>query len=326
VHIVQVKDLPALQDFHGVEAVAYDHDYEGLPVDPIETLTPLLAGDHPAGQTQDLYVGYLDGTPVASLTVTMWTLDNLTSASVEGRVHPAYRRQGLGRELMDHALDVVRSAGRTRVFFEAHWLTSGEEGPSFPLLRSVGARPVLDDYRRVLDVREHPIGEPAQVPEGYRIVQWTDHAPDELVDGLAYLLYRMVLDAPMGEMDYEPESWDAARYRDTEREALKRGRWRFATAVVHEESGAVAGETELVVNRSQPVVSHQWNTIVDPEHRGRGLGLVLKTWNHRAVVDACPDVRWVLTWNAASNSVMIAVNEAMGSRVREKWTEWQLDL
>jgi GNAT superfamily N-acetyltransferase len=326
VHIVQVKDLPALQDFHGVEAVCYAHDYDCLPVDPIESLTPLLRGEHPTGETQDLYVGYENGRPAASLTVTMFTLDNLTSANVEGRVHPAYRRRGLGRQLMEHAIDVVRSAGRTRIFFEAHWLPSGEEGPSFPLLREVGAKPVLDDLRRVLDVQEHPVGEPAAVPEGYRIVQWADHAPDELVDGLAYLLYSMVLDAPMGDMDYEPETWDAARYRDSERESISRARRRFVTAVVHEESGAVAGETELCVNLGQPLVSHQWNTIVDPDHRGRGLGLVLKTWNHSQVVKACPDVRWILTWNATSNSYMIDVNEKLGFRVAEKWTEWQLDL
>jgi GNAT superfamily N-acetyltransferase len=326
VRIIEVKDLPTLQDFHGVELVGYAHDYDTLPADPIEALAPVLAGDHPTGEAVSYYVGYEDDVPVASLTVTMFTLDNLTSANVEGRVLPAYRRRGLGRELMEHALDVVRSAGRTRVFFEAHWLPTGEEGPAFPLLREYGAKPVLDDYRRVLDVREHPVPEPPPVPAGYRLVQWADRAPDELVDGLAYLLYRMVLDAPMGDMDYEAEAWDAVRYRDSEQTSIQRGRRRFVTAVVHEDTGAVAGETEIAVNLSDPQVAHQWNTIVDPEHRGRGLGLVLKSWNHRAVVDATPEVRWIVTWNATSNSFMIDVNEQLGFRIAEKWTEWQLDL
>jgi hypothetical protein len=70
----------------------------------------------------------------------------------------------------------------------------------------------------------------------------------------------------------------------------------------------------------------QWNTIVEPTHRGRGLGLVLKSWNHDAVARAHPELRWISTWNAASNSFMIDVNERLGYRVAEKWTEWQLDL
>jgi GNAT superfamily N-acetyltransferase len=136
----------------------------------------------------------------------------------------------------------------------------------------------------------------------------------------------MVLDAPMGEMDYEPEKWDAARYRKSEESAMRRRRRRFTTAAVHEGTGAVAGFTEICVSLSQPEAAIQWNTIVDPDHRGRRLGMVLKSWNHRAVVEAEPAVRWISTWNAASNSYMIDVNDALGFRVAEKWTEWQLDL
>ena len=325
-NVIEVKDLAGLRDFHAVEEPTYLHDYVALPVDPIEEFVPILEGKQPSGEHVTYYVGYDGDTPVASMTVNMWTLDNLTSANVEARVHPSYRRRGFGRQLLQHAIDVVRSAGRSRIFIEAHWLTDGSEGPSFPLLRSLGAKPVLDDYRRLLDLEAFPVTEPTQVPDGYRVVQWFDRAPDDVVDGLAYLLHRMVLDAPMGDMDYEPEKWDAARYRDSEDSAMRRNRTRFTTIVVHEESGEVAGLTEIGLNRDRPQVGYQWNTIVDPRHRGKKLGMVLKSWNHKAVVDAVPDLRWVNTWNATSNSFMIDVNEALGFRIAEKWTEWQLDL
>jgi GNAT superfamily N-acetyltransferase len=326
VDIVEVKDLTALKDFHGVEEAVYAHDFVALPVDPIEEFVPLVEGHQPSGEDTSFYVGYDQGTPVAALTVTMWTLDNLASANVEGRVLPDRRRRGLGRELLEHAIDVVRSAGRTRIFLEAHWLQDGSEGPSFPLLRSVGAKPVLDDWRRVLDLSAFPVGSPTSVPPGYRVEQWVDRAPDSVVDGLAYLLHRMVLDAPMGDMAYEAERWDAERYRSSEESAIRRHRSRFTTVVVHEESEEVAGMTEVAVNLSRPTVGYQWNTIVDPRHRGKKLGMVLKSWNHRAVVDAVPQLAWVNTWNATSNSFMIDVNEALGFRISEKWTEWQLDL
>jgi GNAT superfamily N-acetyltransferase len=326
VDIVEVKDLTALRDFHAVEEVVYAHDFVAMPVDPIEEFIPIVEGFQPSGEHTSFYVGYEVGTAVAALTVTMWTLDNLISANVEGHVLPAHRRRGLGRALLEHAVDVARSAGRTRLFLEAHWMKDGTEGPAFPLLRSAGAKPVLDDWRRLLDLQAFPVGDPTPVPAGYRVEQWLDRAPEPVVDGIAYLLHRMVLDAPMGDMDYEPEKWDAARYRASEDSAIRRHRSRFTTVVVHEESGEVAGLTEVAVNLSQPTVGYQWNTIVDPRHRGKKLGMVLKSWNHRAVVDAVPQLRWVSTWNATTNSFMIDVNEALGFRISEKWTQWQLDL
>jgi GNAT superfamily N-acetyltransferase len=326
VHITEVKDLAALEDFHAVEEASQAHDYVALPVDPIEELLPLLEGHMPAGEHVSLYVGYDEATPVAALSVTLWTLDNLTAANVEGHVHPSHRRRGHGNTLMQHAVDVVRSAGRTRMFVSAAWTPAGEDGPAFPLLRAHGAKPVLDDYRRLLDLQAFPVTAPPEPPAGYRVVQWADVAPDEVVDGVAYLLHRMVLDAPMGDMDYEPEKWDAARYRESEASEMRRHRTRFTTVVVHEESGEVAGLTEVCVNLARPDIGYQWNTIVDPRHRGHRLGLLIKAWNHRAVVDAVPALRWLNTWNATSNSFMIDVNEQMGYRIAERWTEWQLDL
>ena len=51
-----------------------------------------------------------------------------------------------------------------------------------------------------------------------------------------------------------------------------------------------------------------------------------KPFSGLAARDEVPDLRWVNTWNATSNSFMIDVNEALGFRIAEKWTEWQLDL
>lgn len=324
--IIEVKDAEALEDFYAVTSAAHDHDYVALPADPPEEMLPLVEGLMPSGEHVTLHVGYDGATPVACATVTLWTLDNLTAANAEAQVHPDHRRRGLGREMSEYALDVVRSAGRSRVFVETAWTPQGQEGPGAPLLRALGAKPVLEDKRRVLDLHAFPAHEVAPVPDGYRIVQWADRAPDEVVDGIAYLLHRMVLDAPMGEMDYEAEKWDATRYRSSEDSAIRRCRTRFTTVVVHEESGEVAGLTEIALNLNRPEVGYQWNTIVDPRHRGKRLGLVLKSWNHKAVADSVPALRFVNTWNAAANGYMIDVNEQLGFRVSESWTEWQLDL
>ncbi len=325
-HIAPVVDLDALKQFHAVESASMDHDFVALPADPFEELVPLLDRVPKAGDLALLHLATREGVPVAIMTLHLPQLDNLTSVNLDVTVHPDHRRQGIGRDVLTFALEDVRRRGRNRVFAMAPWSVDGSEGPAFGLLRSVGARPVLDDYRRIVDLTSNPVGAVHPTPEGYRVVQWVDVAPDELVDGCAYLMSRMTLDAPMGEMDYEQEKWDATRYREGEQAAMSRNRRRFATAVVHEATGQVAGITGIAINRDRTAIAYQWDTIVDPDHRGHRLGMVLKTWNHRFLTQQVDGVTHINTWNAASNTFMVAVNNALGFTIAEKWSEWQLDL
>lgn len=107
---------------------------------------------------------------------------------------------------------------------------------------------------------------------------------------------------------------------------MARNRLRVATAVVHEATGAVAGMTDLGVNRDRREVAYQWDTIVDPDHRGQGLGLLLKAHNLALLRSSAPEARWVNTWNALSNTHMVAVNDRLGFVPVERWSEWELDL
>lgn len=193
------------------------------------------------------------------------------------------------------------------------------------LARSVGAREVLSDVRRLLDLSGE-LPDPVAPPSPYRVVQWVDRAPDELVDDVAALEGRMATDIPLGDMDWEPEVWDAARYRAKEAAAAARGRIRLATAAVDDRTGRAVGYTDIGVNASQPEVGYQWDTIVDPDHRGHGLGLVIKSHNLRLLRERLPATRWVNTWNAESNAHMVAVNDALGFHPVGRWAEWQLDL
>ncbi len=232
---------------------------------------------------------------MGTLMLRLPVLDNLGTANAEVNVHPHHRRQGAGRALLEHAVAVVRADGRGRLFIEVASREDGSCGPGVGLVERAGAKPVLQEVRRLLDLREHPAGPPVGVPDGYRVVQWVDRTPDPLAEGVAYLLGRMTLDAPLGDMDYEPERWDVARLRASEARTMARNKRRVST-------------------------------VVDPTHRGHGLGVVLKSWNHRQLVDLVPEVACVNTWNAVANRHMIAVNEPLGFEPVETWTEYQLDL
>ena len=324
--IRQVVDLDSLRSYHAVESAAYDHDFVVLPADPFEELVPLLGGEAEAGEQTLLYLGTDGDVPVGTLSLRLPTLDNLSNAALDLTVHPDHRRRGHGRRLLHSGIAEVQARGRSRIHMELPSDADGSEPQALALMTEVGARPVLVEDRRLLDLRRHSVGEPAAAPPGYRVVQWVDRAPDDVVDGAAYLFGRMTLDAPMGEMDYEQEKWDATRYREKEEATLARNRMCLGTAVVHVGTGAVAGVTDIGVNRDHPRVAYQWNTIVDPDHRGRRLGMVLKSWNHRLLADRVPEAEFVNTWNASSNTFMVGVNDALGFEAVERWTEWQLDL
>ena len=320
-----VRDVVQLGQWQAISAASWDHDHVGLPADPVEERIPALdpAAPH-GGERQEFLIGLVDEQPVAVAEVGLPTVDNLRSASVRVQVHPDVRRRGHGTAMLESALAHVTDAGRSRVFFEVPSSYPTGEPAAGPLLRSVGARPVLKEVRRLADLTNRPTLA-APVADGYRIVQWVDHAPDELVDGLAVCCARMSTDAPQEDMEWEPEVWDGARYREKEQAAIARSRVRYAAAAVHVDSGQVVAMTDIGVSRHVPEVGYQWDTIVLTEHRGHGLGLAMKARNHDLLVESSPQTRWLNTWNAEVNDHMIAINERLGYRPVEYWTEWQLD-
>lgn len=324
--IERVTSRADLDRWQSVWAAAYAHDFAELPADPVEERYPDVDGTTPDdGGRAELWVAQQGESTVAAAMVGLSTMDNTKTASIDLHVHPEHRRQGHGRALLTALIDGLVEQGRTRVLFEVPSPYPDGPAPLGPLLTDLGARPVLREVRRTVDLHAHPVSELPTPPPGYRLHQWEDAAPDDLVEGLAVLKQRMSTDAPLEEMDWEPEVWDAARYRAEEETVRLRGRRRVTTAVQHDESGAVAGFTEIAISGRLPEISYQWATLVLPEHRGHALGMLLKAHNHQQVAQLSPATRWVNTWNAESNTYMVSVNEALGYEPREWWTGWQLD-
>lgn len=79
------------------------------------------------------------------------------------------------------------------------------------------------------------------------------------------------------------------------------------------------------MSRAQPEIAYQWATIVESAHRGHRLGMLLKAASLQLLLRELPAARTLNTWNAAVNSQMISINEALGFQPVERWTEWQLD-
>lgn len=320
-----VEAVATLTAWHQVEATCLEHDALAHPADPLAERLPLLDPSAPDGGERTLLrLGTVDGAPVGAIELNVPTVDNLNAVSVTVSVLPTQRRRGHGRRLLTAALDEIAAMGRTRVFFELPSPYPDGVGLGESMLRSVDAKPVLKEVRRLLDLRD-PTPPVPPAPTGYRVVQWVDRLPDEHLDDVAYLMHRMSTDAPLEDMDWEPEVWNGSRYRDKESSATVRGRTRVGTLALHEESGRTVAFTDIGVSRYAPEVAYQWETIVETAHRGHGLGFLLKAHNHRLLAVTSERTRWVNTWNAESNTHMVRINERLGFRPVEYQTEWQLD-
>ncbi|PKQ32927.1 MAG: GNAT family N-acetyltransferase [Actinobacteria bacterium HGW-Actinobacteria-2] len=161
----------------------------------------------------------------------------------------------------------------------------------------------------------------AAAEPGYRLVSWSGPTPTEYLDAVAAANHAISADAPNGEIDWEPEQWDAARVQEAD-ERLARSGTAFHTLALSD-SGEPAGLTTIFVERGEPNHGYQFNTVVLGRHRGHRLGLWLKTTNLAAVVAAHPELPHLDTWNADENGYMLAINVAMGFRVWSIGGGWQ---
>lgn len=315
---------------------AREVDLPGFP--PLPERSFRVGLDHPwPGNLVEQYLVRLDGKPAGRIEISLPQLDNVDNVFADILTDPDLRRHGVGTAMVQFVLDRARELGRLRVAAHSPAPLPGSGLPINPAISALAAhfgfKPVLPEVRRVLDLDtvdnealDRMLAEAWAKADGYRLVQWSGPAPDELIDDIAYLDGRLVSDAPMGDLTIEAENVDAARIRLAEEAVLARGRRNYDTGLIHNESGRLVCWT--LIAAEEGVDWHAWQqiTIVDPDHRGHRLGTIAKIENLRYFTAAEPTVRQIGTFNAAANTYMIAINEAMGFRPMHAFENWQLEL
>jgi RimJ/RimL family protein N-acetyltransferase len=242
--------------------------------------------------------------------------ENREASSLHLIVHPDRRRHGIGTELLDHATKQAQAHGRIRLTGEAREKGSGEAFAA----RHQATRGVAE-VRRMLDVAAIPDGQLGKLRDeatskaaGYTLVTWVGPTPEKHQDPIA-AAHEAMNDAPHNP-GFEARRWDAQRVREDDAQNEAFGfRW-YSVVAVHDATGQAAALTQVFVDPEDPDWAHQGLTAVPRAHRGHRLGLLVKTAMLQWLAEAEPRVRRIDTGNADSNKHMIAINEALGFRVR----------
>jgi GNAT superfamily N-acetyltransferase len=276
-----------------------------------------------------------DGVPVARVSLEFPSRENLDMLIADIWVVPSARRQGIGSELFAWVKDLAAARGRKKLIGTTLWELPGIPAPNLAgaaFAESLGFSGALADVTRRLDlstVDESVLGEMLRQAQekarGYRLVRWVGPAPEEWVHDIAYLDARLMLDAPMGDLQMEAHEPDVARTREFGQANAKRERVAYHSAAVHEESNRLVAWTTITKEKSLSWNAFQQITIVDPDHRGHRLGALVKVENLRFLRESEPTVTAIDTFNAHSNSYMIQINEQMGFRPLYAWQNWKLE-
>ncbi|MBB2923316.1 GNAT family N-acetyltransferase [Cellulomonas cellasea] len=276
--------------------------------------------------------------------------DNLHLGIFFVSVRPGSRGRGIGSALYDAVVEVATAAGRTTLQTSTDQRSDPDEGPG-TLAPSTGTGRVrandagvrfavahgfaLEQVARysVLDVpvdpallAEHRAAAQAVAGDEYRIVTWGNHCPDEWVDEFAVLNTRMSTDAPAGGLDVQEDAWDAERIRVYEQDFAERGMEFRVTAAEHVPTHTLAAYTSFGSPAWNREYVHQEDTLVLKEHRGRRLGMLVKTANLERLDVEQPEARRIGTWNAEENSFMLSINVTLGFRPAGGSGEWQTKL
>ncbi len=243
--------------------------------------------------------------------------ENQDQAYLDIVVHPGRRRQGLGLALLRHAAGRAAAHGRSALNG-----TTLDGSPGEAFARSVRAEPGLVEVKRVLELGTLGQDEitrlrgPAErAAAGYSLVSWIGPVPEEFMEQAAEA-YNAMNDAPHNP-ETGPELWDARRVRERVNELRPHfGMRDYTVAARHDDTGEMAGLTELAVDPEDPGWGHQLFTVVARKHRGHRLGLLMKIAMLELLATTEPRLERIVTWNARVNDHMIAVNEALGYTVR----------
>lgn len=297
--------------------------FGGRPTTPISQHLrdwQVPAADHRKDLRFVARVGY---EVVGTARVAVW-FDHADSGLIEVAVRRDRRRNGHGTALFRTALDALSEEGRSKAIVD---IPIGS--PLEPEAERVGLSRVFSEEINELHIADIDwdlmatwMDRASDRAAAYELLFLTPPIPDEHMPNWCRVSDVMNT-APMEEFDLEETTMTADKWRSIEANFAARGYVLHALVAVHEPTGDFAGMTTLIYQTDHPAQGLQDDTVVDPDHRNKGLGRLLKAAMIQDFVAAHPDVERIETGNAGSNAPMLGINKEMGFRTILEISAWQ---
>lgn len=280
-----------------------------------ESVATLVHGGDPPEGLADIFLPMTESTETAD---TMLFVDPDLGAE---------RRRAVFESLVDACIRYAREIGRSTV------LGGGLGAASGPITAATGFGGVRPDdpesaawlergatlsqvYRSSrlsladLDNLPERLQQAQSAASGYDTLTWIGETPGPWRDDMCRLHERMSTDSPTGDLELGEQQWSDARLAEFEQHKIGNGRLLLTSAIQHEATGALVGYSQMLIGKDS--LARQHNLIVSREHRGNGLGLILKLAGLVLLREAAPHATAVSTMNAEENRHMLRVNEATG--------------
>ena len=313
----------------GMHEAYVDMEADFLPDDPSPTFvfhkTAWLA---PGGiHRREQHWAAIDNDQVVGAARAITWVDHEDSGLAVVAVRKPHRRTGVGSQLLAHCLSGLETQGRSKIIIDAPL-----DSPLEPALEHVGLKMALGERISRLrvsdidwDLMENWIERAQERAGDYELLFLQSPIPDEFIDRWCRIS-EVMNSAPLEDLDLEDATMTPAKWRSMEANHEARGFDLRSYVAVHGPTGDFAGLTVLIHQRYQPWLGFQDDTGVDPAHRNKGLGRVLKATMIKRFVEEFGDVEAIDTGNAGSNEPMLNINIEMGFRPVLLVNAWQGDI
>jgi len=161
--------------------------------------------------------------------------------------------------------------------------------------------------------------------KGIELGLWEGAYPEDRLQAIVEL-NDLTNQQPTGDLDIEDIHWTPQQIRQMEQNIFARGHKRWTFYLEDQEMGSMVGYTETIWNPNRPDVLYQEMTGVFPQYRRRGMGRWLKAAMIKKTLLDRPQVRFIRTGNADSNTSMLKINEALGFKPYMAEILWQVDI